>query len=135
MHRLGEASVATGADVGIKEVKFDSARSKTIILHRLGEGVCRYGSRRRQEGCEVGITPVTTIINAVGFKGGPQGPLASGAASAASQPPAGSCTERAAHHNVKRREMYGIHTAHYGSLMPLWIHNALWIHNNGILDP
>ena len=36
-------------------------------LHRLGEGVCRHGSRRRQEGCEVCFTPVTTIIKAGGL--------------------------------------------------------------------
>ena len=62
-------------------------------------------------------TPMTTIIKAGGFKGARRAPLVSDAALAASQPPAGSCTERAAHHNVKRREMYGIRNAHYGSII------------------
>ena len=47
------------------------------------------------------------MFEAGGFKGARRAPLASGAASVASQPPAGSCTERAAYHNVKRREMNG----------------------------
>ena len=66
-----------------------------VIIKNVGSGIRMHTTpgimiiKNVGLGIRMHTTPWTMIIEAGGFKGGPQGPLVSDAASATSQPPAG----------------------------------------------